>query len=97
MDRDLPRIRMRWAVSYRNLGNDYLQAMASLNSGGMVEPHLEAANAALDGMDRLGRFMPYFLHDPDDGLIPIHPTVPDDIAHVLQLVRAVDDFIVARQ
>jgi hypothetical protein len=76
------------AAKYQKLVEKFSEEMAKLD--------LDAGNEALDEMERVGRFVPYFLHDPDDGLIPIYPTVPDDVGHVLQLLDAVDAFLVVR-
>jgi hypothetical protein len=76
------------AANYQKLGEKYSKGVGSLD--------FDAGNAALDEMERVGRFVPYFLHDPDDGVIRIYPTVPDDVGHVLQLMDAVDAFLVAQ-
>lgn len=34
-----------------------------------------------------------FVHDPDEGLIPIYPTTPDDLGHTIEVFRAVEAFI----
>ena len=72
------------AAVYEGLGEDYLQAASDLN--------LDEAEATLQRMGAVGRFDPCFMHDPKEGLIPIYPTVPDDIGHVIDLFRAVDAF-----
>ena len=41
-------------------------------------------------MDRIGRFVPYFLHHPEEPLIPIYPTVPTDMAHVIKIGNIIE-------
>lgn len=73
--------------TYHKFIADYSEGMAMLD--------FEAAEGALDGTESLGHFVPHFLHDADDGPIPIYPTVPDDVAHALQLLDAVGAFLEA--
>lgn len=47
--------------------------------------------------DRLGTFMPYFLHHPDEDIIPIYPTVPQDIANLIKIVNHVHTFLHERE
>jgi hypothetical protein len=75
------------AVRYGALGQKYSEGMKELN--------LDGANEALNAMEHIGSFAPYFLHDPDDGPIPIYPTLPNDVAHVIQVFNAVDTFLMA--
>lgn len=74
------------AAVYEELYGDYLQAASDLN--------LDEAEASVQRMGSVGHFDPCFMHDPKEGLIPIYPTVPDDIGHVIDLFRAVEAFLV---
>jgi hypothetical protein len=74
------------AAVYEGLYRDYVQTASDLN--------LDEAEATGQRMSAVGRFDPCFMHDPKEGLIPIYPTVPDDIGHVIDLFRAVDAFLV---
>ena len=56
----------------------------------------DGADAIMKRMDGLGRFVPWFIHDPDQPPMPIHPTVSDDLGHLVVLFRAVDKFFVER-
>jgi hypothetical protein len=38
-----------------------------------------------DQLSNIGTFCPYFQHHPDDGLIPIYPTIPSDMAHLITI------------
>lgn len=42
-------------------------------------------------MDEVGRCFPYFQHHPDDDHIPVYPTVPEDIGHLISIGRIVLD------
>ena len=47
------------------------------------------SDEAFNAIDTIGRFVPYFLHHPREGRIPIYPTVPTDMAHTIQIVSTV--------
>jgi hypothetical protein len=51
------------------------------------------ADEAFKKTERLGRFIPYFLHDVDDGPFPIYPTLPEDVAHTVEICRDVARFL----
>jgi hypothetical protein len=67
------------------LWGDYTKAMQG--------PDLPSANDALNRMETVGRFVPCFWHDPDESPIPIYPTVPEDLGHVIVLLYAVERFL----
>jgi hypothetical protein len=50
---------------------------------------LDEADAALDDLDSIGTFCPYFLHHPDGPRIPIYPTVPADMSHLIRIGNTV--------
>ncbi|KFC66250.1 hypothetical protein FF80_02511 [Devosia sp. LC5] len=41
----------------------------------------------------LGSFLPKFVHDPDEPLMNIFPTIPDDVGQVVLIGREVQEFI----
>src|SRR3954451_13265064 len=41
----------------------------------------------------LGKFLPYFVHHPERGFIPIYPTVPSDMAHLVQITDIVREVL----
>jgi len=55
-----------------------------------------AAKGELDVTEQIGKFYPWFFHDPDEEPLPIYPTVPSDVGHLVSLFRAVDSFFVER-
>lgn len=46
---------------------------------------------------RIGTFKSYFLHHPDEDIIPIYPTVPQDIANLIKIVQHVHTFLHERE
>lgn len=50
-----------------------------------------------DQQGKIGTFMSCFLHHPDDDIIPIYPTVPQDIANLIKIVKRVHDFLHERE
>lgn len=39
-------------------------------------------------INKIGTFVPVFLHKPDEDAYPIYPTVPQDVANLVKVVRA---------
>jgi hypothetical protein len=74
---------------YKKLSDDYSQATSKLN--------FDEAEDIMRRIDGIGHFVPYFMHDPEQRLIPIYPTVADDIEHVIDLFRAIDTFLVSER
>jgi len=50
----------------------------------------EGSQAAFDSLHALGTFTPVFMHDPNDGPIPIYPTMPTDMAHVIRISTIIE-------
>jgi hypothetical protein len=73
------------ASIYLELGNEWSSAVACHN--------FDAADRIVESQTGVGRFHPYFTHDLGQGLIPIYPTTPDDVGHVVELFRAVNNFL----
>lgn len=69
---------------YEQLVNEYLQAARDLDFAG--------ADEKLKQTERIGRFSPYFIHDIEKGPIPIYPTLPEDVAHIVEICRDVGNF-----
>jgi hypothetical protein len=44
---------------------------------------------------RIGTFMPYFIHHPDEGRMAIYPTVPQDIANLIKVAKLVPTVLAA--
>src|SRR4051794_36989835 len=49
----------------------------------------EAAQRMMTEQENIGRFVPWFLHDPEQGPIPIYPTLSEDLRHLVEIFRVV--------
>jgi hypothetical protein len=58
-----------------------------------IEQNFQASEEAFQRMHEIGRFVPFFLHHPGCRLVPIYPTVPMDMAHLIRLGRTLIDHI----
>ena len=56
---------------------------------------MDEAERLQEEQGRLGTFAPCFQHHPDEEVMPIFPTVPQDIANMLKIDRVVRDFLVS--
>lgn len=70
---------------YRELEGEWSAAIRRLDFG--------SAERISEAQQAIGRFHPWFLHEPSFGPIEIYPTVPDDIAHVVQIFGPVREYI----
>jgi hypothetical protein len=50
------------------------------------------ADEAFKQTELVGQFFPYFIHDVDERPIPIYPTLPEDLAHTVEICREVGRF-----
>lgn len=76
----------REGVVYKGLWQRYAQEIAELR--------LDDAGNTLGEMDRIGRFVPRFLHNPNQPPVPIYPTVPEDMAHLMEIGDVVEKALV---
>ncbi len=53
----------------------------------------EESDNALNQMHNIGTFLPCFLHHPDEAAIPIYPTIPTDLAHLVQISDIVESVL----
>jgi hypothetical protein len=53
------------------------------------------ADEKLKQTERIGRFVPYFIHDVENGPFPIYPTLPEDVAHTVETCREVSRFFLS--
>jgi hypothetical protein len=73
------------ASEYQKLLDEYWQTGAKLDFDGAGEIMQRAKN--------VGKFIPIFLHHPDEGVYKIYPTVPNDIGQMVKTFRAVDSYL----
>jgi hypothetical protein len=45
---------------------------------------------AFEQLTNIGRFYPCFQHHPDEGIIPIYPTLPTDMTHLIRIGNIVE-------
>ena len=58
-----------------------------------AERETEAAHNALQS---IGKFAPFMVHDPNDGMTRIYPTVPEDVGTLVRLSRSLNHIILTR-
>ncbi len=51
---------------------------------------LDEASDLLDQLNTIGTFKPFFVHHPTGPYIPIYPTIPTDMAHLIKIGNAVE-------
>lgn len=73
------------AIHYAELEREFFSSARELDC--------ESAMSRLEKMHEVGKFHPSFVHHPDEPLVPVYPTVPDDIAHLVEIGRAIDGFL----
>ncbi|CDX15167.1 conserved hypothetical protein [Mesorhizobium plurifarium] len=60
----------------------------------LPQSEIESASAEVEAINdllqRIGKFVPLIIHDPNDGGVRIYPTVPQDIGMLVKLVRALN-------
>lgn len=65
----------------------------SLISTALREQQFDKLTGLRDAQRRLGTLIPYFLHDPGEGKMPIFPTLPQDIGQMILIGRVVQTLI----
>jgi uncharacterized protein YozE (UPF0346 family) len=70
------------ADSYKQLCGEYLE--------NIQEVAFEKADANFEELNHIGRFLPHFVHDPEQGPIPIYPTIPTDMSHLIRIGNTIE-------
>lgn len=73
------------AEQYHEIYNAYVDATNQLR--------IEDAEEYLKVLERVGDFMPGFGHHPNEPFMPLYPTIPTDVAKLVQLSNSVFDFL----
>lgn len=73
------------AAEYQKAFDDYWASAARQDFDG--------AEAIMRRIEQMGRFMPWFVHDPDQPPMPIYPTVSNDIGHLVVIFDVVSGFL----
>jgi hypothetical protein len=69
----------------------YNRFSANLNS-----LKLDEADIAFKQLESIGTFSPYFMHHPEERPIPIYPTIPADMSHLLRIGDAVANCLLGK-
>lgn len=73
------------AAEFQKTYDNYWTSAAALDFDG--------ADALMRQLEQMGRFVPCFVHDPDQAPMPIYPTISDDIAHLITIFETVEAFL----
>lgn len=65
----------------------------ALISEALRAQEFEKLDALREGLRRIGRLIPKFLHDPGEPVIDIYPTVPEDIGQAVKVGRIMQTFL----
>jgi hypothetical protein len=57
----------------------------------------ERVDALFGRLERIGKFVPLFVHHPDEGAIKVYPTVPADVGQLVRIGRGLIEIIKARK
>jgi len=71
-------------------------AISAAGAGSESEGLFDEANSQFVRLQRIGSFIPVFVHHPDEGLVSIYPVVPTDIAMLAQISSGLLEFIFKR-
>lgn len=74
---------------------EHARALFTEQSKKIRTGEVEEANRLFDRAMRKGSFLAAFLHHPDESLIPIYPTIPNDVGHLIEIGNVVLDYLVA--
>lgn len=70
---------------YREVNQKIAEAVARME--------FDLADQLRAEQDRIGTFMPRFVHNPGEDLIPFYPTIPQDLAQLMRVSDAVRRFL----
>lgn len=62
-------------------------------SGALRAQEFDKLTSLRDGQQRIGTLIPKFLHDPDEPVMDIYPTVPADIGQAIKIGRIIQSFL----
>ena len=69
------------AVIYNELNNKFLEQTQMLD--------FEGGDSSFEEIHKIGKFFPYFIHHPDS-VIPIYPTIPTDLSHLIKIADIIE-------
>ncbi len=56
-------------------------------------PKFEKVDMLNEKLQRVGKFLPVFVHHPDEGMMKIYPTVPEDIGQLVRIARGIFNLV----
>lgn len=68
---------------------------AALNAASKLE--FDKSEAAHKRIDQLGSFFPVFVHHPNEDSVPIYPTIPTDMAHLISISEKVFGYLMGEK
>ena len=71
--------------TYHLKNDEYYSALNSLD--------FTRSDVLFEALYELGSFYPCFIHNPIEPAIPIYPTVPTDLAHLIKIGKAIERFL----
>lgn len=76
-----------------NAGEKLVELMAALATKAEIEKQSEMVDHLYSALQKIGRFLPAIKHDPAEALVPIYPTVPQDVGVATIIVRKINSII----
>lgn len=80
----------RVSEEYSNAVNDAFQHSENWD---VAAPKFEMVDVLNETLQRIGKFRPVFVHHPDEGIMTIYPTVPEDIGKLVKITRGIFEII----
>lgn len=85
---------------FESVNAAYQSAIVDLNNNNGTNDDVlmkaELVNAQFGRLERVGKFVPLFVHHPDEGVMKIYPTVPEDVGHLVKIGRGLGKIIAGR-
>lgn len=82
---------------YHQVSEEYTNAVndAFKHTGNWEEaaPKFEIADVLNERLQRIGKFLPVFVHHPNEGMMRIYPTVPEDIGQLVRIARGIFEIV----
>ena len=83
----------RLSAEYHEASNE---AVTAVREGAESSAMFKKSELLYDTLERVGTFSPWFMHHPDEGVIEIYPSVPQDIGRLVKIARGLMDMISAK-
>jgi hypothetical protein len=80
----------RVSEEYTNAVNDAFKYTRNWEE---AAPKFEKADVLNEKLQRIGKFLPVFVHHPSEGMMNIYPTVPEDIGNLVKVARGIFEIV----